>query len=350
MKHFSYGMPRSFKKRKLKTHISHARKRLKNAGSLRRSHGRSRKFTGTFARKHGKRIIPRTRKWPNLMTAPSSKRGPVMRYGRKLKTSSSFIKRVLDAQVPRQTWDAIASGNISAAQNQCNWYFGTLNSNFDLDKINTTYLNNFPTGRYLIEDSSSRTCFTNISNVNCFGKIYEFIARRDVPNSLTSPINTFITGLGQVSNLPGGGGGAPAYTNLDVTLFDSPLFCSYFKVLRTKSFSLSPGAELPVIQKSGTKLINMPIIFNSGAFAIRGITRFFALQFWGAVNTSTEVGGQVAISLANLDYVGRNKYTFKPQIAAPIQANYTQALSTIIAADCNTVNPLTGVIDILANA
>jgi hypothetical protein len=104
------------------------------------------------------------------------------------------------------------------------------------------------TGKFTIHDSSMEIIATNQTSNAYDIRIYEYIARQDLPakldlgtGSTVNPTTEWVVenGFGFMY-----GGNKPTSIALASTLFDNPLFCSYYKIMGVRNIQLPAGRTM----------------------------------------------------------------------------------------------------------
>jgi len=272
----------------------------------------------------------------NTFTSNTVRQGVRMRHGRTYRLSKSFRKKVLMASSLSQTFSGSGSGQLASLVGESQIAFYQINSVQDLNTI-ADQVSTLGVQQFTIEESSQEYTFTSACNTPIIGRIYELELRRDIPAGSTA-LSIFQQGLTQP--IAGGIGALYLPNDIDVTLYDSSLFCSYFKIKKVKKFQLDPGSTMPVKMTSGNKYINTVVTDLTQQAADMHYTKFFAIQIWGT-NVCSTVSGNVSTAPVALAFVSKTKYVYRYSQPTAQQVHHYNSLPLVDVP--KLVNPETGI-------
>lgn len=130
------------------------------------------------------------------------------------------------------------------------------------------------------------------------GKVYHVVARKDFDgstNGYQSLGAAFTTGLADEGTLTAPFGTKLVTTDVDVTPFDAPNFCSHWKILSVEDIMLGPGESIELVtRRSKDRWINGERIIENSA--IRGITEGYIIIYKGTLSPITHAPAAVTIS------------------------------------------------------
>lgn len=158
---------------------------------------------------------------------------------------------------------------------------------------------------FRVQDSHTSYMFQNQSNGNANLTCYYCVARRDVPASETSIINTFSAGLADAAGAP------PAATDYEVTPFMSPRFCAYFRVYKVKKVEIPGGGTFTTKvswQRSFT--INSAVDVTADLIAHRGRTKFILAKLTGQPTNDLTTKTNYGLSAPRVDIICSTKISY----------------------------------------
>jgi len=295
------------------------------------SFGSRKKFTKR------RRFTKRRITYPNKFTSNSIRASYTFGRPGVPHVSKTFQKKVFMSSVQPEIFTSISSFRALAYGATSEIVFFSINTVSDLEDIEQFISSSTPV-KFALDHSSLLTNITSATNVPIRGRIYDLTLRRDIPNGQT-PLSIFATGLSEVNT--GGVYTKQSVNDLDVTLFDSGKFTSYFKIDSVKPFELDPGSSCPLNIHVSSKSINTEIVNESQTYALRGLTKFVALQFWGT-NIQQALSANVTSGPVELSFIETRKFKFRNNTAAKVtyHSNTLPALTTL-----NMVNTDTGAAD-----
>lgn len=231
------------------------------------------------------------------------------------KLNKNLEVKIRDALNPMDTY--IIQGteqNNSLLLGQCTWSVWELGSCDDIDKLlDKAGIARGNGGKLKIANSSMELEITNQSTNVLNLKIYEYVARRDLPSEIGS--TAFSTELAVTSgfgNRPVGKGQADQHT-LGATLFDNPFFTAYNRIVRVKNYVLGSGRTLKMnMTNNKDKWINPMTYFDIDTETETNYTRGFVFQCYGSMvgAPAPSDDGQTTTGNVGYDVFFRRKYHF----------------------------------------
>ena len=193
------------------------------------------------------------------------------------------------------------------------------------------------TNKYLLEHFEQGLEYQNMSNTILYMRVYEFVPRHDVPVAISVGTVLGSTGFGDIA-----GAGRITATDINGTLFDNPMFCAWFKIVKVRDIELSPGTGGNLKQQhSGARTVNLEIYNNSYYTAVKGITRGIVIQTWGGIVSDTVTNSLISTGKPSLDVVQTVKYTASQFPSNLRVTNTTQNLGAITVSQ--NINDLSGI-------
>lgn len=264
--------------------------------------------------------------------------------GKVTKVKPSFIKKVLDAASARNTYINQNALSVAANTGVCQYSFFDLNSNSDLSTINSYVIAN-NTGKYLLEDSHIDITMANMTTACQYGRLYEIVPRHDIPVSLGTYTQIYTNGLAEA----GSSTTKIAGSSLDSKLFDSHLFCTYFKILKQREFTLDPGQNFKIEQSIGSKNVNMDVIQTANCTMQRNYGRLYVIQIWGGIVNDSVTKTNVSTDSTKVDFIYNRRYNYKYTQDLQVSTNITNNIPSI-AVSPEYINPDTDTVMIDAQA
>nr|WAE42993.1 MAG: capsid protein [Cressdnaviricota sp.] len=228
----------------------------------------------------------------------------------------------------------------TSAQNQCSYYAYEIGNVADIDTIisnlnaagaqeNVEY-----NGKVLIKDANMMLKCINATNVSLQLRIYEYIARRDLPESLYVSTNALIQGGFAVGNVTH----QSTPTLLDGTIFQNPLFCCYYKITKVQNIILPQGQPLNLSLHINKEKILNPLVWNASTEEIteQHYTRGIIIQMTGQTG---DASGVVGYTSGYLDVLQSNTYHFREGFDA---YGRIWSASATLGTVANVLNPATG--------
>jgi hypothetical protein len=177
-------------------------------------------------------------------------------------------------------------------------------------------------------------------------------ARRDLPNSQAygnGPVSTL--GLGWVQN----GVAVPAAGNFAMTPFQSPLFCSGYKITSVRNYVLEPGQQLTLSFKQGKRAVSMQqlssvvdqtktwLTANYDFCTAKG-SEFYLFKISGQLLDFTATSTGPGYTTPKVFCTTTYNYEFKTA-AQQKETIYKYNLGMNVGTAPQIINPLTGVLE-----
>lgn len=171
------------------------------------------------------------------------------------------------------------------------------------------------TGKFTIHDSSMEIMATNQSSYNYDIRIYEYVARQDLPATLDTGSGTTVNPTTEWVVENGFsfmyGGNKPTSIALASTLFDNPLFCSYYKILGVRNIQLPGGRSMNLkLDCNRSKAINPLLWSQVDTVTDAGYTRGYVVQIRAQIIASNEIGFPQSTGLISMPYIQLRRYNW----------------------------------------
>jgi hypothetical protein len=210
---------------------------------------------------------------------------------------------------------------MTAPQGTCAYFVYQIVDTYDLAQILNSSVAGNQIGaqvakncRIYIDDCDQSLAITNADSALCNLRIYEYIARRDVPASLTSTGNVVNNGFNyQTSTV------SPIQASSEVgTLYNNPLFCAYYKITSMRTVELAGGRTLDLSQSIRTgKRLNPVIEDVNNILTIPHYTRGFVIQVVGQpVNGTSLQSGMASSAPCKLDVLQYRRYKYNQPVSS----------------------------------
>lgn len=229
------------------------------------------------------------------------------------KLSRSLEAKIRDALNPMNVYIAqttLNQNSILLGQNQwSSWMLGDCN---DIDQLVSKLSGNAgladgTAGKLHIANAHMELFLTNQSTNVLNLRLYEVIARKDLPVDLTSVLSVVQNGFTK------GAVNQADYHTLGATLFQNPEFCSYFKIIKVRNIQIGSGRVMKLtLENNYDKIIN-PMIYNTvDNLTEARYTRGFILQAYGGmVGAPAGVDdGKGTTGFVNFDALQIRRYHF----------------------------------------
>jgi len=263
-----------------------------------------------------------------------------VKHGKNTKVlSTTFINKIRDGLNPPKQYTNVIPSIILADEGKCEYQSYTLLSPNDIyamaDKIGLETDDNF---KLSISDAKMTLRLQNQSSANITIRMYEWVSRYDLPDALTSVENVVENGF--LTNK----------TDNEITdemvgscLYDNPQFVTYFKIVRDRTFVLTPNKVVSLVcHDPKTQTINGQIINNAFLQCIRNVTKGYVIQVTGQIANATDNALVTTTTAGKLSVIATWEYTFKQPQDNP-KANY-YAGGLVNAANTTFVNEATGAV------
>lgn len=257
------------------------------------------------------------------------------KHGKSMKVSPAFLNKVKIASSNLNSSIFKAVANITQTKG-LGIYFGSTMT-YDNGSIYAIFNNiggggagTNATTKYTIESLTQSTLLTNNDNAAVNVRVYECVARYDIPSvaAQDTPLESLTLGFT-----------AAAYTNgatdSGSTAFQSPAFTSRYKILNVKMVKFQPGeTKTFTLSEQSPVLINIArwISGPTGAATnlIAGLGRksmFLMFQAWGEVALDSAALTHVGLTGVNMSLHATTRYNYRwTQDSTNTNSSYTGVL------------------------
>lgn len=171
------------------------------------------------------------------------------------------------------------------------------------------------TGKFNIHDSSMEIIATNQTSYNYDIRVYEYVARQDLPATLDTGTGTTVNPTTEWVVENGFSfmyaGNKPTQHALGTTLFDNPLFCSYYKIVGVRNVQLPAGRTLNLKMDCNRSRSINPLLWSQvDTVTDAGYTRGYVLQVRSQNVSSNEAGFPQSTGLISMPYVQLRRYNW----------------------------------------
>jgi len=234
------------------------------------------------------------------------------------KLSRNMESKIRDMLQPANHHVIENSGNVSIGNGRTVYtHFEMMNAT-DIDDViaqSSTVANKY-NGKLNIQNASMHVMLRNqTTNLMTF-RIYQTVCRRDLPD--------------KIETAPGSGVEVDATTQAVIdygfqyqqthaiqnssiggTLFQNPLFCSYYKIQKVQTVQLGAGKCLNLsLSNLKARTIN-PLVYNaSDGDVLAGLTRTLVVQCIGSLVGSEGHSSSATTGFVNFDYMVSRKYAY----------------------------------------
>lgn len=251
----------------------------------------SRSFTGTGLGKRSSDNGPVTSQY-DVRTWYKKKRMP----GRKRKNWKKFkskVHAVLNKEIAPTYFLYRTTATLSSAVNQQGWgslmlytAYGGAAPNNDLYTVSVGLkgaLGNQIGAKYRFESACLDVLLRNKGTNVALIDVYTVYCRSDLPDNYSSPVNALTT-MDANANQDNNADPKIVDTDIGYTPFTCPLFCSFFKVAKKRTLTLSGGAvtELQMRDAKNRKMWGIDYV---GKTAMKGWTKGYVVCVRGAYDS-----------------------------------------------------------------
>lgn len=268
---------------------------------------------------YARRPIARTRR-ATKATSGYVKSDVTYAYGRKVPTSSKFIKKVREAISNTETWTNNYSDQSTASIGGCRYYTSyPLYTSADLFAMSAKLPTTVATSKYIVENAVMTTQICNMSAGAVNLRVYEYKARRDIPSttSTSGGNGAIISPSVLITQGFSDDGTVSAATDISSSLFNSSTFVAWCKILNTKLVQLGPGeTKIFTLMDKSPHLINMEI-FNPGAISTQlwcmapYFARGLVFQHWGQPVDDSSTTTLTSTDRTKLSIIHTVRYNYK---------------------------------------
>lgn len=204
-----------------------------------------------------------------------------------------------------QTLDYYGSGNLTCTQGRQSvnsFDFLTLGN---LNTIKSSITASNTNIRLFLKTARFRITMRNQSNVNARMAIYDIVTKMQTPSiSIDTPVEAWVKGSTDF-----GDANAPYY--IGQTPFKSGEFRRYFAVNKVTYVNMEPGQQHEhIVYHKYNRLVDSSIFENQVGTAIKGITRFCVVVFYGHLAHQTDNATNVTTCPVNIDYMVNRQWSY----------------------------------------
>lgn len=192
-------------------------------------------------------------------------------------------------------------------------------------------------GKIALQSLHSTHLYTNSCSNNTHMTIYDCIARHDGSDTNTSPTNVIQLGGADIT-----GGGVNDYLTPGTSPFNNPRFTSSYKIVKQTPVILSPGqTHVHRVNYQVNKILNKERIVTSDlAGPVGDITMYTFIIIHGTPAHEVAAENTVSLSLAKIDYVFMESFTYRAMLVNSIYGTITNSLPVLTAGEqWTTDNP-----------
>lgn len=215
------------------------------------------------------------------------------------------------------------TGNVNIPNGRCVYtHFEMMNAE-DIDEViaqsGPSGQANYTSGKLNIQNAKLQVHLRNQTTNLVYLTIYEYICRRDVPDKIQAYPGSVAEVDGNTEQVIRYGynyqqvavPGAVSAESLGGTLYQNPMFCSYYKIVRVRKVMLGAGKNMSLTLSNLRPRVINPLVYNAtDGDVLAGLTRGFAIQASGALVSSEGHSSQVTTGFVNFDWFCSRKYAW----------------------------------------
>ena len=235
----------------------------------------------------------------------------VFKHGKKPYVNKKFIQAVRQAITSTDTLQRVASTASLSNIGHCKYVQSPVLLGVDaIHQIALHLPTTNDTNRFTVKDSLLDVSLTNQSvGVACM-RVYECEFRHDVPYTGSYLTPEAILNRGWID-----AGYSGNSTDITSTVFTSPAFTTWFKVITVRKYELNAGETKHLILKDSSPftLTKERYAVGGTAFSIQGFRRrskFFIFQQWGQVVNDLTDTSIVSTDATKIDFVYTQRYNY----------------------------------------
>lgn len=234
------------------------------------------------------------------------------------KLSRGLESKIRDMLQPANHHVIENSGNVNMGNGRSVYsHFEMMNAT-DIDGViaqSTSVANKF-NGKLNIQNAKMQVLIRNqTTNLMTF-RVYEYICRRDVPDKIETSPGSGIEEDGDTERVINRGFNYQQTFQINSesiggTLFQNPLFCCYYKILKVRTVQIGAGKCLNLSMSNLKARTINPLVYNaSDGDVLAGLTRGFVLQAVGSLVGSEGHSSVATTGFINFDYMVSRKYAY----------------------------------------
>lgn len=222
--------------------------------------------------------------------------------------SNSQMQYIRDQLVPLKQFVKNGTVSMEALFGECQYYAFELASCADIITMANQIDSTDPNLKFNINSAQMSLLCQNSCTASCYLRVYEYIARHDVPAGLTSVDNIIRSGFAEQK-----GDHEITNTTYGGKLFSNPQFCTYFTIGNVKEIKLDQGEAITLnLADEHNKLINMQLLTNASPLLLRDYSRGYVIQIYGQIGRSVDEEKQITLIKPQVDVIQTDTYNFKP--------------------------------------
>lgn len=234
----------------------------------------------------------------------------------------SLESKIRDVLNPANHHSIQQIGNVNVQNGRCVYtHFEMMNAE-DVDLViaqaggsagvSSSYYNS----KLNIQNAKMTVHLRNQTTNLVFLTVYEYICRRDVPDKILTVPGGATEVDGNTGNIIEQGFNYQSTAgitsqSLGGTLFQNPLFCTYYKITKVRKLMLGAGKNLSLsLSNLRARVIN-PLVYNAtDGDVLAGLTRGFVIQASGSLVGSEGHSSSVTTGFVNFDWFCGRKYAY----------------------------------------
>lgn len=252
-----------------------------------------------------------------------------LRMAKRIGTQPRRLNRGLESKIrdvlnPANHHSIQQSGNVHIDNGQCVYTHFEMMNGTDIDQVitqsnGTSASSVIPfNAKINIQNAKMTVHLRNQTTNLVYLTVYEYICRRDVPDKIQIVPNQVPEVDGNTQKVIEVGFNYQQTAGINVsslggTLFQNPLFCTYYKITKVRKLMLGAGKNLGLsLSNLKARVIN-PLVYNAtDGDVLAGLTRGFVIQASGALvgGSGDNMYGQPTTGLVNFDWFCYRKYAW----------------------------------------
>lgn len=210
------------------------------------------------------------------------------------------------------------SGNVSMTNGKSHYKAFEMMNATDIDEViaQSSAVAKKYNGKLNIQNAKMQVMLRNqTTNLMTF-RVYEYICRRDVPDKLETSPGSGVEEDGTTYTCLFRGWNYQqtaqiTQESIGGTLFQNPLFCTYYKILKVRTIQIGAGKCFNLSMSNLKARSINPLVYNaSDGDVLAGLTRGFVLQSVGSLVSSDGHSSTSTTGFINYDFVVSRKYGY----------------------------------------
>lgn len=264
------------------------------------------------------------------------------KIGNQPKQLSSYLQsQIRDMLNPANHHVIQNTGNVNIENGQCVYTHYEMMNGTDIDQViaqanGKTEATQNINGKLNIQNAKLTVHLRNQTTNLVYLTVYDYVCRRDLPDEIqiTPGSATEVDATTQAVIETGFNYQATAQVqsnSLGGTLFQNPMFCTYYKITRVRKLMLGAGKNLNFsLSNLKARVIN-PLIYNAtDGDVLAGLTRGFVIQASGGLvgPTGEFRHNQPTTGLINFDWFCSRKYAYNQPWSGEARNTFQSNLPT----------------------